>query len=264
MNKTIMFLVLALCFTLLAGTAWAVVPPPSVDDFENANLGDLRHQTSGSGWANDNNNYWNGPDSTDGRNLIQVVSGGPTGNYVKSTCLDTKEINRNFNENLWAGPMIYAGFDFMIGGGTLGNDFNLYISAGGGNNVHFEFRSNGEIRHRAATNTVLGYWNGTDADPNLNLLNQWKTVLVNVDMDNQVFSLNIGGTEFSGLAFRTPGTSLDHIRFYGGKVSSLDGTNYWALDNVWLNNQPVPEPSSILALAGGLLGTSGLIWRRRR
>lgn len=260
--RKLTIVLLAVGFILAAGSAWAFLDPPSWDNFENANLGDIKGQTSGGNWANWNQNFWNGPDGTDGRNLVQVVEGGPTGKFVKAICLDTKEMSRNINEYFHTASSFSVWYDFTVVG-SLNSDFNNYISQGAGNSVHFEFQANGDIRHRGEfVATVLGKWNDGGA---YNLLNQWKNVRMDINVAGQTYDLYIGGNLLAAnLGFRSYSENLDHVRFMGGKCTS--GNNYWGMDNVWVTetNAPIPEPSSLLALATGFVGMAGVIIRRRR
>lgn len=263
--RKLTIVLLAVGFVLAAGSAWGWLDPPSWDNFENANLGNIKGQTSGGGWGNWNQNSWNATDGTDGRNSVQVVEGGPSGKFVKATCVDSKEMNRNINEYFHTASSFSVWYDFTVLG-SLNGDWNNYISQGLGNSVHFEFRSNYEIRHRGASvNTVLGYWDGREGYEDYNLLNQWKNVRVDIDVAGQTYDLYIGGTLLAAdLPFRSYSQNLDHVRFYGGKCTS--GNNYWGIDNVWVtvDNAPIPEPSSLLALATGFAGVAGVIVRRRR
>ena len=39
---------------------------------------------------------------------------------------------------------------------------------------------------------------------------------------------------------------------------------YFAIDNLVLGTQSVPEPGGLVLMATGLMGLSGLVWKRRR
>ena len=81
---------------------------------------------------------------------------------------------------------------------------------------------------------------------------------------NLVASVDIGspGESWNNVyaEINSPEGSIRGVRFEG--VSSPDALLHFAADDMTI--VPVPEPSSLLALASGFLGLSGLALRRRR
>jgi len=280
MRTSVIVLALVAALVLLTASAWAVTPGPTSENWENwaAYPGPIHQQKSGSGWANDNNNYWNGVNQSDKH--ADVIQPEYQGNqFLAIYGTSTTSASRNFNESLWTASNLWYCLDYTIQGAFTGTA-TIYVNQGSTQAAQIEFLTDKKINYRGPVTTLIGYWDGRNADgsanPDLNFLNNWGHICFNLNVPLKTYSLYAGDpsdgsmtTVFTNKAFRNAVTQVDHVQFLGGKTGNNDWDyGYTGVDNIHLllsdTNPCVPEPSSLLALATGLIGLGGLVIRRKR
>ena len=265
-------LIIVVAMFAISTAAWAYAPPPSLEDWENyaGYPGPIHQQTSGSGWANWNNNYWNGVNQADKHaDVVQP----DVNKFLAVYGTSTTGGSRNFNEYLQKSSTLGVSFDYTIVGSFTG-DATIYISNLSSNDCQLEWKADGtkKINYRGAVTTLLGYWDGRNADgtPNsdLNFSDSWRRVCMAINVPAKTWGLTVVNPDtghktvlFTAKATRTAHESIDHFRFLGGKTGYNDWDyGYTGIDNIVIT----PEPSSLLALATGFVGLAGVVIRRRR
>ena len=286
MRTSIIVLALVAALVLLTASAWAA---DSMENWENwaAYPGAVWHQASGSGWGGNNANWWNGADPTNpgGKyNNVLQPDGIGTNQFLANYGTSTGEANRTFNEAFYTASNLWVCFDYTIQGAFIG-DATVYVRGNTGTTsaAQIEFKANAtkDINYRGPTTILLGHWDGTNVDftanNNLNFAAGWRHLCFKINEPAQTWSAYATANPLSGnwttlftdYAFRNAVTQVNTIAFYGGKTNYTDPDyGYTGIDNIHLTlsdtNPCVPEPSSLLAFATGLIGLAGMTIRRRR
>jgi len=277
MKQLLLFMVVAMF--AISTAAFAVTPGPTQEDWENwaGYPGPIHQQKSGSGWANDNNNYWNGVNQSDKHADVQQ----PESNmFLTIYGTSSTSISRNFNESLWTASNLWYCLDYTIQGSFTGTA-TIYVNNGSSQAAQIEFLTDKKINYRGPVTTLIGYWDGRNADgsanPDLNFKDTWGHLCFQLNVPLNTYSLYAGADPWNGMttvftnkAFRYAQAKVDHVQFLGGKSGNNDDWDYGftGVDNIHLlksdTNPCVPEPSSLLALATGFVGLAGVVIRRRR
>lgn len=274
MRKLLLVLPLMVAFALLSAGAWAV---NASDDFEDATLGAIKDQNSGSGW----NTAWYEANYNGDTRRAEVLQPGGEGTNQFLGIYGTSTVGwvgRQTNDSLWGVDNLWLSFDYNLSTNWAANAAaDMYFGNGtSGNSVHLVFREAGglgsySIAYKDTAEHLVGFWDGRNADgtPNsdLDLINGWKRICFDVNVANNTYDFWIGSTKLAeGIAFRTAATTLDYLRFYGPKFNVIDPEVSARIDNIVISdsNPCIPEPGSLLALASGMVGLAGVAIRRRK
>jgi hypothetical protein len=128
-----------------------------------------------------------------------------------------------------------------------------------GAGLRFGKREEDIPEYRYTIQSIGAYFN-TDMDVVIKIIGYastgvWTTPVVDATIGTPGESWNNRYVEISSAA-----GDISYVEIVG--ISSPDARYHFSIDNVTI--EPVPEPSSILALVGGITGLGGFALRRRR
>lgn len=276
MKRLLFVLSVVAALALMSTSAFAVT---AADDFESAVIGPINGQDTGSGWAAP----WVQSGIIDANRKAEAYQVGEGENKLLAMMgTGSPEVYRNFDQSLVAAEKLWLSFEVeMLGNLVAGYNIDLLLRNGTTECVQLKFQWDAQILWRSGTNVTLGYWDGREADQTPNSIldfrasvgdDGWRQFIWGVDLVTDTTDIYVRDPATgaylqigANLPIKTPTDQLTNFRVSNTRTGTNDYTEWFGVDNIQIStSNPLPEPGSLLALASGLVGLSGVVIRRRR